>query len=300
MQPSSLVFVVVIGLWAAYLTQSWMRRREHLQTARAIERYAEAMRVLDRPSVAPVVTSVRSYAASPLRARAGATRVARPGRGHATSSTAVASGAGARRPRRAARVVRSLTLLLSVLATVVLVVLAVLRVLPVWAPAVGAALVLVTLAGLRHSARRRSPRIELRTRSAAPAAPATLESPVPLASPVAGPIDRPVDVDRPMDGIADSGARESAAPATATATAAPFDVRAFDEPVAEPVHIEPEPLEPGQWRPVPVPLPTYTLKAPVQRSAPAPLPADDEVFAPIEIEDEFLDAPVPLRRAVGG
>ncbi|MBK8867191.1 MAG: hypothetical protein IPN45_03770 [Actinomycetales bacterium] len=35
MQPSSLIFVAVVGIWAAFLVQHWVRRREDLATARS-------------------------------------------------------------------------------------------------------------------------------------------------------------------------------------------------------------------------------------------------------------------------
>ena len=92
------------------------------------------------------------------------------------------------------------------------------------------------------------------------------------------------------------------APVGATRVDAPFDVRQFDtvDAAPAPVEVALEPLEPGQWRPTPVPRPTYTMKPAAPRATPAPLPVDDDVFAPIEVEDEFLDAAVPLRSAVGG
>ena len=48
MQPSSLSFLVVIAIWAAYLLQHWLGRREHLTTARSVDRFSESMRILDR------------------------------------------------------------------------------------------------------------------------------------------------------------------------------------------------------------------------------------------------------------
>ena len=47
-QPSSLVFLVIIAVWAAYFVQYWVRRREHLATARSVDQFSEAMRVLER------------------------------------------------------------------------------------------------------------------------------------------------------------------------------------------------------------------------------------------------------------
>jgi len=49
------VFVAVLAIWAAYLLQHWVRRREYLATARSVDRYSEAMRVLERRT--PVLTN---------------------------------------------------------------------------------------------------------------------------------------------------------------------------------------------------------------------------------------------------
>ncbi|KRE58882.1 hypothetical protein [Phycicoccus sp. Soil748] len=72
MQPSSLVFLVIIAVWAAYFVQYWVRRREHLATARSVDQFSESMRVLERRTALPVadlsVPSPRSYAVSPARA----------------------------------------------------------------------------------------------------------------------------------------------------------------------------------------------------------------------------------------
>lgn len=71
MPPSSLIFLVVIAIWAAYLLQHWLKRRDHLATARSVDRFSEAMRVLDRSkSLAETnlgEAPVRSYAVTPAR-----------------------------------------------------------------------------------------------------------------------------------------------------------------------------------------------------------------------------------------
>ncbi|MEO7422579.1 MAG: hypothetical protein ABIU87_09300 [Ornithinibacter sp.] len=51
--PSSLIFIVLIGVWAAYFVQYWIRRRDHLATARSVDQFTEAMRVLERRDVTP-------------------------------------------------------------------------------------------------------------------------------------------------------------------------------------------------------------------------------------------------------
>jgi hypothetical protein len=70
-QPSSLVFLVLIAIWAAYLLQHWVRRREYLATARSVDRFSAAMRVLERRNPLPELDlsapRPRSYAISPAR-----------------------------------------------------------------------------------------------------------------------------------------------------------------------------------------------------------------------------------------
>ena len=72
MQPSSLIFLVIIAVWAAYFVQYWVRRREHLATAQSVDQFSETMRVLERRSPLPATdlsTPGRSsYAVSPARA----------------------------------------------------------------------------------------------------------------------------------------------------------------------------------------------------------------------------------------
>ncbi|MGB7817203.1 MAG: hypothetical protein WBL35_00505, partial [Ornithinibacter sp.] len=69
--PSSLIFVVLLGVWAAYFLQHWIRRRDHLATARSVDQFTAAMRVLERRDVAPrtdlSTPSPPSYAVHPHR-----------------------------------------------------------------------------------------------------------------------------------------------------------------------------------------------------------------------------------------
>lgn len=51
MSPSSLIFVIVVAVWAVYLTLHVIRRREHLATARNVDRFSGHMRVLQRRAV---------------------------------------------------------------------------------------------------------------------------------------------------------------------------------------------------------------------------------------------------------
>ncbi|GAA4397208.1 hypothetical protein GCM10023168_01940 [Fodinibacter luteus] len=69
--PSSLIFIVLLGIWAAYFAQYWVRRRDHLATARSVEQFTEAMRVLERRDALPATDlsepAPRSYAVHPAR-----------------------------------------------------------------------------------------------------------------------------------------------------------------------------------------------------------------------------------------
>lgn len=67
---TGIVFVVLVAIWVAYFVQYWSRRREHLATARSVESFAEAMRVLERRPALPSRTGYATssaYAMSPAR-----------------------------------------------------------------------------------------------------------------------------------------------------------------------------------------------------------------------------------------
>ena len=72
MQPSSLIFVVIAGVWAAFLVQHWIRRREHIATARSVDAFSETLRVLKVRDHGPEVDldgpPRKSYAVSPTKA----------------------------------------------------------------------------------------------------------------------------------------------------------------------------------------------------------------------------------------
>ncbi|MFK5633335.1 MULTISPECIES: hypothetical protein [unclassified Ornithinimicrobium] len=155
---SSLIFVVILAVWAVYLVQHWIRRREHLATARSVDRFSESMRVLERrrtlqrPQIAPAPAP--SYGASPLRP-------ARPEvvvkRGTAHGATAVAPTRSYRRGRLVARL-RAGALALAGLTMVTLVALGATGGLPSWTAFVGIAvlagalvLVRVSVAGARSA-----------------------------------------------------------------------------------------------------------------------------------------------------
>lgn len=55
--PSSLIFVAIVLLWAGWLLQHQIRRRQLLLTARNVETFSEAMRVLERRAPLAMTTS---------------------------------------------------------------------------------------------------------------------------------------------------------------------------------------------------------------------------------------------------
>lgn len=172
---SSLIFVVILAVWAVYLVQHWVRRREHLATARSVDRFSEAMRVLERrralprPDVADPAPA--AYTVSPLRParpevtvkRGGSAAPARqPG-----GATAVRPGPAVRHARRAARL-RAVALLTASAVMVTLVCLGVSPVLGWWWSFVGVGVLAATLLLVRRSARAdRSRRATTRSRARA-------------------------------------------------------------------------------------------------------------------------------------
>lgn len=336
---SSLVFVVILAVWAVYLVQHWVRRRDHLATARSVDRFSEAMRVLERRRSLPVpeaATHPRSYAASPLRpARPGRPQVVVKGPHPVSGATAVAPSRDHRRHRSAARL-RAGALLTGWLSMVVLVGLAIAGVTERWTAMVGVVACGLSVALVRWSvARERAARRAPAARRAAPARRATAPRrvPVPRRAPATrpAPTARPVAAEGEIPVAASGGGHEFSAqsvaatlrtgvrhePARTVAPAAQsgpelYDLHAVEASLAEvpvgapqarpapaaepeaasaPAGLEGATVADGTWAPVPVPPPTYTLKAKAYRplpSAPSSLPADGTEMA---LEEEFEDLP---------
>jgi hypothetical protein len=51
--PSSLIFLAILGVWAAYLVPHWLRRRDELSQSRTPDRFSGGLRVLQRRSRKP-------------------------------------------------------------------------------------------------------------------------------------------------------------------------------------------------------------------------------------------------------
>ncbi|WP_068403025.1 hypothetical protein [Kribbia dieselivorans] len=300
MQPSSLIFVAVIAVWAAYLARTWIRRREDLATTPVVEEHSEAMRVLDVrhtanvPVPEPVIAEV-----SP-----GRERVVEP-----------------RRPSRLLRALPGLTLLTSLFALPALIGLAAFSIVPWWAVGVDLAVLVAAFVAVRitvKARRRRRHEVWLAARAARSARPAEI-APIRSTSPRSG-AARPVAArPAPARVVAAPVAREHAAPLeqpVAEVAIAPGRAGVEDgtdetpaPTVAELVaQSRPLPVEPSvptmvlddddmplTWDPVPVPPPTYTLKRQAERyDEPAPAPVAAPAPAPV------VETVEPPRRAAQG
>lgn len=292
---SSVIFLVVLGLWAAYLVPHWLRRREHLSASRSVDRFSAAMRVLsrrpgteerpDRPRTnAYVLAPTRETAALPARRAEDWADPDGADPDGADLAPAPAAPSG-RRPRRVLARALGALLLLSLVAVPALGVLSLFGLTPAWAAAPAVGLVVVLVAALRVSARRR----RHAARSIVPAHAVTV---VAHDEGVVAPLDEPAvpQRDEPFDEEAHT-AREEEARIRRLAEEA---LRAADVPYREP--------EPGEWTPVAVPLPAYLLK-PHARPARQPVPvgtapARGRGAADVDEDDIPTYAP-PARRVAG-
>lgn len=300
MQPSSLVFLVIIAVWAAYFVQYWVRRREHLATARSVDQFSESMRVLERRSPLPAsnlsTPQPRSYAVTPARVARPQVLVKRaetaptlPAAATASTAPLVEDETTTPRTPSSARRTRAV-IMLGALATVVvastLVALALvpLAVLAVPVVAVGGALTwsradaqaqrrarLAARRDSRPTSRASQPRSP--EQAAADAAP--VSAPVATSTPAA--VEAEIADEVPTSGAVATRGELYDVQAVETSLRRPAAATAVAEPVAGASVAPPRPLVdeddiPLTWDPVPVPRPTYTMKARVTR--PAPTSAD--------------------------
>jgi len=331
--PSSLIFAVILAVWAAYLMQHWVRRRDHIATARSVDRFSEAMRVLERHQHRPRLDLSEpvapSYALSPARpaspdvmvkrAVPGPARpvVEQPGVGGAAATIPSRADEPAATRARSARV-RSAVLLTAAGVMVAGTALGTVGVLPWWTAAVAITVFVVTLLAVRHTVRRTAARRAVsrplasrpRRRAGKVAAdPASTRRSAAAAgggaaAALAATASREAR-DRPGGTGADS-VEHTPGPEVAVAqarTSEVYDIDSVVQVVAEapnvPVNASRRPIvqasepAPGTWQPVPVPPPTYTLKAKaVTFTLPDELPADGTALS---LEEEFEDLPVAIR-----
>jgi type II secretory pathway pseudopilin PulG len=264
--PTSLVFVAIVGLWAAYLLPQWIRRRDALGASRTTDRHSLALRVLQRrrrerrpsPSTAPLIPRQLRTPPAPVPAPV-------------TTRDAVPASAVARRRRTV------LTALLGV--TALCFVGAVAGAVPALVALMPGALLAADVAALRAVAlreRRRGPAQPMRTaRGAVPGGPRVAEA-------AAEPVLEPAPIDQPV-------------PEPIVASAPVVAEMDADDGSWTPIPVPPPTytLKPMAPRPEPAPLPT-----PAQpQLAPA---ARARAWVLEEPADLDLDDVLERRRAVNG
>ncbi|WP_432534230.1 hypothetical protein [Kineococcus arenarius] len=278
MPASSLIFLVIVALWAAYLVPSAIHRRRHAAEARVEDRDSEAMRVVVRQGSAPGRLAGEQAAAVPGSSRpvlAGS--AARPQLEASAAAPAVQEPV-AQEPRvlvhqpRTSRVVRRRRrLLTSVLgAALVTWALVLASVVPAWAALVPTAVLALVVVALRRHAAQAPVRVAVAT--------AVVPSP---AAPLDGELDgegvrEEVTV---LDDLTAQLERELAQELAGREAAVP----------------SPRPQAPAAdgsaWEPVEVPLPTYLLKPRarvVRPASSAPLVAP--AAGPVEVDVEVAPA----------
>jgi hypothetical protein len=286
-QPSSLVFLILIGIWAAYLLQHWVRRREHLATARSVDRFSDAMRVLERRSPLPeldlAVPRPRSYAVMAARPSHPEVVVTRARTVRPEAPTAPERAAATDSPVRPTRVfhvlagvsarrVRALSLVASLLLAAVITPLAASSVLPWWSAPVVIGALIADVTCLRHAAvsQRAADRAEARGRRSEP-----------------GPAR--ADASDARDARDTDYFEAESVSRVESETQSAYDAEAAYDgqpPVARETAPSSESLvevDPSAWAPVPVPPPTYTLKAKAADPVPLPAPVPEQpvVAAPV-------------------
>lgn len=296
-QPSSLVFLILFAIWAVYLLQHWVRRREYLATAKSVDRFSAAMRVLERRNLRPetdlTAPGRRSYDVSPARPSRPEFVVKRVQPPRPPRPDVPMEPSPAVRPTRffrflagmSARRLRGLSLLAALSVALCVCALAAFSVLPAWSVLAALGVVVADLGWLRRVAvsegavgrateREHSEPEEPETQGSFAehgdtAGPAFRGSQV-----SAGPDSDPhadVGPDAPFDSESDilagsarrSQAGDGAEPTLPSAVPSPE----LTEPVEIPAYVDP-----SSWAPVPVPPPTYTLKA--KAAEPIVLPAE--------------------------
>lgn len=321
MEPSSLIFLVIIGIWGAYFVQYWVRRREHLATIRSVDAFSETMRVLQvrapLPSVDDGGSLPRTYAVSPARAMRPQVTVKRA-EAYAASPAVVASPVAPTSVRAArdldeaavpsmypSRATRGIVLLVGLAGTLVFGLLAAVGVLVSWAFVVPLLMAVGGFVWLRAGvlaesrarraargrARRAAERVAPSPRAAAPA-PRVEAEPATRADRRDGPAEsteqapeaEPVPAPLPYDVSAETSVLE-----TVTEPAARVAVA---QPEVAVVELDEDDI-PLTWDPRPVPRPTYTMKA---RAAQRPAPQPEPAAAP---ERTAYEDEAPQRRIAG-
>lgn len=317
MPANGLIFLVVVAIWAAYFVQYWIRRRDHLATARSMDRFSESMRVLARRTPLPAslmeTPPARSYAVSPARSMrpqvivkradvmTSTSVIASRAEGatsspHATPSTRPHPLDVAAPPTRGvSRRVRGLVLLAQLAVLLLVTALAVLGHVVWWAPllavgAIGCAVVWVR-EGVRAERSARSARGQKPVRRpisgrAKPATKAAVEVAADVATASAAPAEAEAEAEEVQTVLPEPYGFEGPAATTGSPAASTAATAALVD----------EDDIPLTWDPRPVPRPTYTMKARADRPLPAPA---DVTPTPIWVDEDDDIRPVEPQRHTG-
>jgi hypothetical protein len=285
--PSSLIFAVIVGIWAVYLLQHWVRRREQLATSRSVDRFSDAMRVLERRAPIPVSlppSQNRPYVVAPTAARSQPEE----------RTPEVAMTHETRRPRRRTHRVRALILLALVLGTPACWAAHTWGTLLLWPTVTVTAVLVLDLLFVRAVVRHAAARKRTALRRTTSRRPLPRQQAKPFPAPVRRPRSSTMSTQRPVaESVRTSG--------VAVMTEERVAVHSQDA-ITEVIVLE------GSWEPVAVPPPTYTMKPKADRPAePAArleadsdsAPSREQLQPAVVIDDLDLDAVLDRRRAAG-
>lgn len=335
MPTTSILILIVVAVWAAFLLQYWIRRRDVVATARSVDRFSEAMRVLSTREplprgIAPKAHRVQQSARPEVSVKAPRTSLragenlvggemnVRPDKKKSSApgwreriNSVAESGAMKKLTSINSRQVRGIALLGALAFTLVTLGLAAFSITSWWLPLAGLLLTAGVVAWLRsmvimegkkrqqRPARRGAPRPAVRRTEQA------TQGAQPKRRPQAHPAAPVVAADE----------SEEAAAVEAQESPSPFGFEAPAEPVAHETTVEAEQdvveepafdgdaedVRPGTWAPASVPPPTYTLKerapqTPVEPAATTSTDIDDLPFDGMAFDEELEDLP-PVYRA---
>jgi len=298
-QPSSLIFLLVIAIWAAFLVQHWLGRRENLVTARTVDRFSESMRILDRgtgvapmaEAPAPSASAARVHRPQATVARAEAIlggvadspviHRARSAGGRAVAGTRragsrAASASTTRTMPVFGRATRGVLVMAAFTLTVLTSLLAILNVVGLRFPLVALVLTGAALWWLRRGVAAEAAARRARRgagRAASGRAPVSGHRPT---SPHGAAPSRFVRAPRPSASSVEpvTAAPESSAPVAMREKL--YDLAAIEE--VEKQEAADAAAREG-WQPVPVPPPTYTMKAKAVYADPV-ADEDDDIASP--------------------
>lgn len=322
---SSLIFLVIVGVWVVFFVQYWSRRSDHLATARTMDRFSESLRILERrtPGVGHGGAASQGRSAPVMHRLSEPNRDGMPRRWPMPEPAP--SPARAPRPAPVAKVVptrraRGVTFLLSVLLLADLAVFAAYGITSWWFVPMAFVAVVVAFGWVRKGvqATRRAREAGSGTRGAAgtsAGAPsgvstgaffgASAGAPAVVAPAAATGGRRTAAVRRGVPAAASEAVGAEARVESLVATAAEptgealFDIDAYAPPAPAAPATPARPLVdeddmPLTWDPRPVPPPTYTMKATAQQPLPGPAGVQPEAI------DVDLDDDIPAMRRVAG